>query len=95
MVVSKISLTIFRTVPNCPVYTPMVKRLKPNNSKREPTTLCSDESMVQSLFGGLMIGHLIIQRPFLLSITAFYGVREVFACVTPYTGGGAHRQRHG
>ncbi len=49
MAVLNISFTIFNTVSNCPVYTPMVNRLKPNSSKREPMTLCSGGSMIQSL----------------------------------------------
>ena len=61
MAVLKISFTIFNTVSNCPVYTPMVKRLKPNSSKREPMTLCSGGSMIQSLADRLMIRRLINQ----------------------------------
>lgn len=61
MAVPNISFTIFNTVSNCPVYTPMIKRLKPNSNKREPMTLCSGGSMIQSLFDGLMIRRLINQ----------------------------------
>lgn len=39
----------------------MVKRLKPNSSKREPMTLFSGGSMIQSLAGRLMIRCLINQ----------------------------------
>ena len=61
MAVLNISFTIFNTVSNCPVYTPMVKRLKPNSNKREPMTLCSDGSMIQSLAVKLTIRRLINQ----------------------------------
>ena len=34
-----------KTAANCPVYNPIVKRVKPRSSKREPTIRCSEESM--------------------------------------------------
>jgi hypothetical protein len=42
MAVSNTFSTISRTKSNCPVYNPRARKVKPESSKREPTTLRSE-----------------------------------------------------
>jgi len=44
MAVSNTFFTISRTKPNCPVYNPRARKVKPKSNKREPTTLRSEGS---------------------------------------------------